>query len=80
MRIMIFIISVLVSIVLLAVYEISILVMLEYTDLNQKQVGMLILLVFSNYCVYNKIIEDIFSKEYNQLANINQTTICRRSR
>ena len=39
MRIMIFIISVLVSIVLLAVYEISILVMLEYTDLNQKQAG-----------------------------------------
>lgn len=36
MRIMIFIISVLVSIVLLAVYETSVLVMLEYTDLNQK--------------------------------------------
>lgn len=60
MRIMIFIISVLLSVVLLAVYEISILVMLEYTDLNQKQAGMLILLIFSNYCVYNKIIEDIF--------------------
>lgn len=62
---MIFIISVLVSIVLLAVYEISILVMLEYTDLNQKQAGMLILLVFSIYCVYNKIIKDIFSEENN---------------
>ena len=60
MRIMIFIISVLLSVVLLAVYEISILVMIEYTDLNQKQAGMFILLVFSNYCVYNKIIEDIF--------------------
>lgn len=65
MRIMIFIISVLVSILLLAVYEISILVMLEYTDLNQKQAGMLILLVFSNYCVYNKIIEEIFGEKHN---------------
>lgn len=51
MRIMIFIISFLASIVLLAIYEISILVILEYTDLNQKQAGMLILLVFSNYYI-----------------------------
>lgn len=65
MRIMIFIISVLVSIVLLAVYEISILVMLEFTDLNQKQAGMLILLVFSNYCVYNKIIKWVLDEEYD---------------
>ena len=46
MRIMIFIISVLLSVVLLAVYEISILVMIEYTDLNQKQAGMTLLLGF----------------------------------
>ena len=62
MRIMIFIISVLVSI---AIYEISILVMLEYTDLNQKQAGMLILIVFSSYCVYNKIIKEIFGEKHN---------------
>ena len=46
MRIMIFIISVLVSIVLLAVYETSVLVIAEFTDLNQKQAGMTLLLGF----------------------------------
>lgn len=60
MRIMIFIISVLVSIVLLAVYEISILVMLEYTDLNQKQLGMTLLLGFFSYYVYDTIIKEVF--------------------
>lgn len=65
MRIMIFIISVLASIVLLAIYEISILVILEYTDLNQKQVGMFLLLVFFSYCVYDTIIEEVFGEKHN---------------
>ena len=62
MRIMIFIISVLLSVVLLAVYEISILVMIEYTDLNQKQSRNVYIASIFNYCVYNQIIEDIFEE------------------
>lgn len=60
MRIMIFIISVLVSIVLLAVYETSVLVIAEFTDLNQKQAGMTLLLGFFSCYVYSTIIEEIF--------------------
>lgn len=65
MRIMIFIISVLVSIVLLAVYETSVLVIAEFTDLNQKQAGMTLLLEFFSCYVYSTIIEEIFGERRN---------------
>lgn len=60
MKIIIFIISFLLSVVLLAVYETSILVIAEFTSLSQKQAGMFLLLGFFSYFMYDTIIEEVF--------------------